>query len=145
MYRCCKFPGLCSHITPDDMFAQFLQVHTYNMFGQRLPRHFSLGAAVKAEGIADACISGNVLVAQTVSLPVLSISEHASGGVHAGIECENNDEAVCTDRRWWCHWLRNTLGCIIGAVSGRYCVRLVQEPAVLAAKQTEGLPGLHCV
>ena len=39
----------------------------YSMFGQRLPRHFSLGAAVKSEGVASAVIAGNVLVAQTVS------------------------------------------------------------------------------
>ena len=36
------------------------------MFGQQLPRHFSLGAAVKREGIASAVVAGNVLVAQTV-------------------------------------------------------------------------------
>lgn len=42
------------------------QVHTYSMFGQRQPRHFSLGAAVKSEGVASAVISGNVVVAQTV-------------------------------------------------------------------------------
>lgn len=44
-----------------------MQVHVYSMFGQRLPRHFSLGAAVKSEGVASAVIAGNVLVAQTVS------------------------------------------------------------------------------
>jgi hypothetical protein len=43
-----------------------MQVHVYSMFGQRLPRHFSLGAAVKSAGVASAVIAGNVLVAQTV-------------------------------------------------------------------------------
>lgn len=44
-----------------------MQVHAYSMFGQRLPRHFSLGATVRSEGIAGASIAGNVLVAQTVN------------------------------------------------------------------------------
>ena len=44
-----------------------VQVHAYSMFGQRLPRHFSLGATVRSEGIAGASIAGNVLVAQTVN------------------------------------------------------------------------------
>lgn len=42
------------------------QVHSFTMFGARLPRHFSLGAAAKAEGVAEARVFGDSLVAVSV-------------------------------------------------------------------------------
>mmetsp|Transcript_15272 Transcript_15272/g.46155 ORF Transcript_15272/g.46155 Transcript_15272/m.46155 type:complete len:862 (+) Transcript_15272:225-2810(+) len=53
------------------------EVHSFTMFGLRLPRHFSLGAAAKAEVVAEARVFGDTLVAVTAKCTFWA-AEHLS-------------------------------------------------------------------